>query len=134
MEIMFTNLKTVYDNTPALNGPLNGLFPYKAPDGTPYPFLTWSFPDSTIEYVMDAPRGTAALLEFNVIQFSIWDNDSSPIRAIQISDILKATFDDYFFPWDGSVNMIFSRIFDNLLDDEEKGWQYVVQYEIKALK
>jgi hypothetical protein len=133
MKAVIEAIVTRYASTDgaSLRGSVNGLFPYVAPAKTATPYITYSVPTSGDESFMGATQKVITTFR---VQFSIWDSSPSPKTAMEIAEKVISLYDFARLSVTGYCSIVCRRVFENLLRDPNKGWQYVLQYEIQVQK
>jgi len=105
----------------------DGFYPYKAPQNTAMPYICYSLVGaSPLLHTMGMDEINSAR-----VQFSIWsDQAHSPLQVTELANLTKTVFDFTCLIISGRTHFYCKRIFENLLDDPDFGWQYVIQYEV----
>ena len=137
MEQILTGIYSVYNGAAAnelktaVSGyvPPTGMFPYHAPAGFSYPVITYTLVTSTASRLMQS-----IALEIPIIQFSVWDENPSPLRAVKIADKLDTLFEGKCLSLATHTQVDMTKKFEKLLALEENKWHYVLQYEILTTK
>jgi len=97
--------------------------PHRVPSKVACPYLVWRNVGTAVD------RTNSSMFNDTIIQFSIHDdNEDSPIAVCNIYDALIALFDDVTLTVSGWTNVRTDRLSDQLLDDPDGGYEYIVQY------
>jgi hypothetical protein len=107
-----------------------GLWNSEAPDDTPYPYGVFYTIDNTTSHVQEG-EFTHYKYEECVIQFSIYDDDTSVTTIEDVYDKLTDLYDQANLSLTSYTTVDFKREFshlDKMITETDRYWQYVVQY------
>jgi hypothetical protein len=98
------------------------MWPNEAPAETTFPFITYAFISSAVEWTM------ASDFDMPLVQFSVWDNQGSPLRAMGGRDLLDALYSDQLLTITGSKTIRADKIGQSMLRDPDEGWQLISEF------
>lgn len=127
MQVLFQGIYTKFSNDAALSGAVTGMYLTEAPQGTVYPYIVYfeitNVPDWTFTEDM----------ENFLIQFSIYDSNSSSTNILSIFEKLKTCYDWKNLTVTGYNFIYLKREFD-VLTRENSIWKMDVQYRLEIQK
>ena len=129
MKVLFQAIYNKWDADAALKAAMPGLYNTAAPQDTDMPYgvflLLSQDPDDTFNTDQ----------EVSTIQFSIFDDNSSPENVCDIYELLKACFDDCVLAAAGYTSVEMTRLPGaSLFRDPEMAWHYLVEYRVTLYK
>ena len=128
MQVLFLGVyKKFNDDITGLKTAVTGLYLDKAPQGTEYPYIVYhrisGRPDWTFTEDM----------ENTLLQFNIYDNNSSSATVNDIFEKFKAVYDWCTLDVTGWNSIYMKRELDELTRENDI-WRYLVQYRIEIQK
>jgi hypothetical protein len=128
MQALFTGIYNKYSgDTAGLKAAITGLYLTEAPQGTAYPYVVYHL-------ISNVPNWTFTEdMENILIQFSIFDNNSSATTILSIFEKLKTLYDWCVLTVENYNSIYCKREFD-ILTRENDIWKLDVQYRMEIQK
>lgn len=128
MNVLFEAIYAKYDADAALKAAVTDLYNTAAPQDTDMSYLVMLLVSDIHAWTFNTD------LEDTLIQFSIFDKNSSPENIGDIFELLKTCFDDAVLVVGGYDSIIMVRQNSNLMRDPNKAWHYVCEYRLMIQK
>lgn len=128
MNALFGAIYTKFAADAALVAAVTDLYNTAAPQNTDMAYLVMLLVTNTHEWTFNTD------MEDTMIQFSIFDDSSSPEPIGDIFELLKTCFDDAVLVVGGYDSVCMVRESSNLLRDPEDAWHYVIDYRLMVQK
>lgn len=127
MQVLFQAIYSKFSGNVDLSGAVTGMHLTEAPQGSVYPYIVYhkisGVPDYT--YTED--------MENMLIQFNIFDDNSSSTTINDIYKKLKALYDYCSLTVSGWNSIYMRRELDNLTKENDI-WNYFLQYRLEIQK
>jgi len=132
MKKLFTAIYTKFQADTALVGAVTDLYNTEAPSNAVFPYIVFSMVSNTID--LDSSQNW----ENYLIQFNIFDDDSSPSNICNIYELLKGDtaagtgFDYFDLLIEDYATVVMTREVAKLMRVDNV-WQYNVSYSLKTV-
>lgn len=127
MQVLFQGIWNEFNNDTDLKAAVTGMYFTEAPQGTAYPYIVYF-------EISNVPSWTFTEdMENFLIQFSIYDNNSSSTNILSIFEKLKACYDWCDLSVSGYSHIYMRREFD-ILTRENEVWHFSCQYRTEIQK
>ena len=127
MQVLFTGLYNKYLSDAALKAAITGFYFTEAPQDAVMPYVVYNLVSNVPDWTYTED------MENSLIQFSIFDNNSSSTTINDIYAKLTALFNWCSLSVTGYSHIYMKREF-NILTRENDTWQYVIQYRNEIQK
>ena len=127
MQALFTGIYSKYSGNEALKAVITGFYFTEAPQDAVMPYVVYNLVSNVPDWTYTED------MENSLLQFSIFDNNSSSTTINDIYAKLTALFNWCSLSVTGYSHIYMKREF-NILTRENDTWQYVIQYRNEIQK
>ena len=129
IDVLATAIKIRYDSGSgnALRALTSGIYPDEAPQNVDRNtiYITYSFigtpSDWTFETTFDNP----------LVQFSLWSNKATSLSVMEAGAVLITLYNDALLTVSGWTMVRADKVGERVLDDPDKGYQFIVEMQYK---
>ena len=124
MQVLFLGIYSKFSNDVALSGAVTGMYLAEAPQGTVYPYIVYHKISGRPDYTFSED------MENTLLQFNIYDSNSSSATVNDIFEKLKTCYDWCSLTVSGWDSIYMKRELDDLTRENDI-WRYLVQYRLE---
>lgn len=128
IDLLGTAIKARYDSASgaALRALTTGMYPDKNQQGSTCIYINYSFVGTPSEWTFETT------FDIPLVQFSLWDDDASPLSVAQAGKELVSLYKDVLLTVPGWNLIRADKVGEHLLrEPNDKGWQYIVELQYK---
>ncbi len=124
MQVLFQAIYSKFDGNAALKAAVTGMYLTEAPQGTAYPYIVYHKISGRPDYTFTED------MENTLIQFNIYDSNSSSATINDIFEKLKTCYDWCSLTVTDWDSIYMRRELDDLTRENDI-WRYLVQYRLE---
>ena len=127
MQVLFTGIYSKFNGNAALKAAVTGMYFNKAIQTAIMPYIVYHKISGRPDYTFTED------MENTLIQFNIYDSNSSSVTVNDIFEKLKTCYDWCPLTVTGWDSIYMKREFDDLTQENDV-WRYLVQYRLEIQK